>query len=237
MSNIKSDSFRVILLPGIYGTGLMFTPLLNAMPDEYDCQVISYPLEQVLSYAELTAYVAEQIPQDKPFVILAESFSGPIALMLSEVLSDNLKALILVCTFVTNPHPLLTKLSRFFLKDHIVARPPSRFMARFMIAGFEMDDEQLDLAFSIQRRVSPRVFRYRLYEAMKVDVSDILKQTTLPILQMYSTQDRVIPRSAQRKIETIRPDIKPVAIPAPHYLLQTKPEQCVTYIKPFLESL
>ena len=234
---MNSESLRLILLPGVYGTGLMFSPLIDAMPVEYECQVISYPIDKVMSYSELTAYVADQIPQDKPFVILAESFSGPIALMLSEVLGDNLKALILVCTYVTNPHPWLAKLSSFVLKDRIVARPPSRFMARFMIAGFEMDDEMLDLAFSIQRRVSPRVFRYRLYEAMKVDVSSVLKQVTLPILQMYSTNDRVIPRSAQDKIKKIRPDIKWVAISAPHYLLQTKAEECVCHIKPFLESL
>ena len=234
---MASESVRLILLPGIYGTGLMFTPLVKAMPDDYECQVISYPTDKVLSYSELTTYIENQIPQDKPFVILAESFSGPVALMLSEVLSDNLKALILVCTFVTNPHPWLAKLSKLVLNDRIVARPPSRFMARFMIAGFDMDDAMLDLAFSIQRRVAPEVFRYRLYESMAVDVSDILKRTALPILQMYAKNDRVIPRSAQRKIKKIRPDIKQVAISSPHYLLQTKADECVRYINPFLDSL
>jgi len=234
---MEKESLRIILLPGVYGTGLMFTPLVDAMPAEYECQVLSYPIDKVLSYSELVSYVADKIPQDKPFVILAESFSGPIALMLSEVLGDNLKALILVCTYVTNPHPWLAKFSRFVLKDHIVARSPSRFMARFMIAGFKMSDEMLDLAFSIQRRVSPKVFRYRLYEAMAVDVTDILQQTALPVLQMYAKHDRVIPRSAQRKIRKLRPDMSYVAIPGPHYLLQTKPEKCVSFIEPFLQTL
>ena len=234
---MDKNALRIILLPGVYGTGLMFTPLVDAMPDEYECRVLSYPTDKVLSYAELTLYISEQIPQDKPFIILAESFSGPIALMLTEILGDNLKALILVCTYVTNPHPWLAKLSRFVLKDHIVARSPSRFMARFMIAGFKMSDEMLDLAFSIQRRVLPKVFRYRLYEAMAVDVSGILKRLKLPILHMYAKNDRVIPRSAQRKIKRIRPDLKSIAIPSPHYLLQTKAEECVRSIKPFLKSL
>ncbi len=234
---MDKEPIRLILLPGVYGTGLMFTPLVDAMPEKYDCQVISYPVDEVLSYSELTTYVANQIPQDKPLVILAESFSGPIALMLSEVLGDNLKALILVCTYVTNPHPWLAKLSRFVLKDRIVARKPSRFMVRLMIAGFEMDDELLDLAFSIQRRVSPKVFRYRLFEGMAVDVSDILQRTSLPILHLYAKQDRIIPRSAQRKIKKIRSDLKSVAIAGPHYLLQTKARECVIYIKSFLKSI
>lgn len=234
---MESEPIRLILLPGVYGTGLMFTPLVNALPDEYDCRVISYPVDQVLSYTELVRYVAAKIPQDKPFIILAESFSGPIALMLSEVLGDNLKALMLVCTYVTNPHPWLAKLSRFVLKDRIVARQPSRFMTRFMIAGFAMEDDLLDLAFSIQRKVSPRVFRYRLYEGMAVDVSAVLKKSSLPILHMYARHDRIIPRSAQRKIKKIRPDLKSIAIPGPHYLLQSKPDICVAYIKTFIESI
>ncbi len=234
---MAKNALRIILLPGVYGTGLMFTPLVDAMPEEYDCRIISYPIDKVLSYSELTKYVAERIPQDKPFIILAESFSGPIALMLTELLGENLKALILVCTYVTNPHPWLAKFSKFVLKDHIVARTPSRFMARFMIAGFKMSDEMLDLAFSIQRRVSAKVFRYRLYEAMAVDVSGILKRLKMPILHMYAKNDRVIPRSAQRKIKHIRPDLNSVAIPGPHYLLQTKAEECLRSIKPFLKSL
>ena len=209
---MDSEPIRLILLPGVYGTGLMFTPLVEALPDEYDCQVISYPVDQVLSYAELVRYVAAKIPQDKPYIILAESFSGPIALMLSEILGDNLKALILVCTYVSNPHPWLAKLAKFVLKDRIVARRPSRFMARFMIAGFEMEDALLDRAFSIQRKV-------------------------LPVLHMYAKNDRIIPRSSQRRIKKIRPDLKSADIPGPHYLLQSKPEICVRYIKTFLESL
>ena len=234
---MQTTSLRIILLPGIYGTGLLFEPLINALPEDYDCRVISYPTHEVLSYSELVHYVAEKIPQDKPFVILAESFAGPLGLMLSEILGENLAALILVCSFVKNPRPWLSKLAWLVLHDRLLAIPPSRFMAKFMIAGFEVDDEMLALAFAIQKKVLPRVFRSRLQEVMAMDVSECLRSLSIPLLHLYATGDRIIPRSAQRVIARLKPDAISVAIDGPHYLLQTKAEQSVRHITKFLESL
>jgi len=42
-------------------------------------QLFAYPLDQPLSYAQLTTYVVERVP-NRPFVVLGESFSGPIAI-------------------------------------------------------------------------------------------------------------------------------------------------------------
>lgn len=233
----QTESPLVVLLPGIYGTGLMYAPLVECLRDEYEHKIISYPTQQVLSYTELVDYVAQRLPQDREFVILAESFSGPIALQLSRRCGERLRAMILVCSFVKNPHPILSLFAPLFLHDRLLAIPPSRFMAKFMITGFKVSKEMLDLAYRIQHMVSPTVFRCRLHEAMRVDVTQTLRELSIPLLHMYAKGDRVIPRSAQRLIKRIRPDLETVALDGPHYLLQTRPEQCMPYIRRFLSGL
>jgi len=234
---METAGLRIILLPGIYGTGLLFNPLIHALPKQYECMVISYPTQDVLSYPELVQYVAEKIPQDKPFIILAESFAGPVGLMLSKIMGDNLKALILVCSFVKNPRPRLSKFSRLVLHDKLLALQPSRFMTKFMIAGFDVSEQILALAFSIQREVSVTVFRRRLEDAMAVDVSHCLSEMSIPLLHLYANGDRIIPRSAQRTIKSLRPDVTSVGLDGPHYLLQTKAKQSVASITDFLNEI
>jgi len=45
---------KVVLLPGLDGTGILFKPFIDALPSEANIQVISYPSATKLSYQELT---------------------------------------------------------------------------------------------------------------------------------------------------------------------------------------
>ena len=73
---------RLVLLPGLDGTGLLFEPLLRALPKEIEATVIRYPGDQRLSYDELLEFLRDQLPRDTPFILLGESFSGPLAIRL-----------------------------------------------------------------------------------------------------------------------------------------------------------
>ena len=64
----------LVLLPGMDGTGDLFAPLLSALPPALRTIVVRYPCDRPLGYAGRT-----RGPKDQPFVLLGESFSGPIA--------------------------------------------------------------------------------------------------------------------------------------------------------------
>lgn len=90
---------KLVLLPGLDGTGTLFTPLLDHLAATP--VVASYPPEP-LSYERLLAQVARLLP-DGPFVILAESFSGPLAIRLAYRRPPGLQALVLVSSFPRFP--------------------------------------------------------------------------------------------------------------------------------------
>jgi hypothetical protein len=66
------------MLPGLDGTGLLFRPLVAAMPDT-GTKVVSYPNDKALSLDEHARWAIRNLPGGKA-VLVAESFSGLVAL-------------------------------------------------------------------------------------------------------------------------------------------------------------
>ena len=71
---------HVVLLPGLHGTEELFKPFLDNAPSDLELSVVSYPVNQVLSYEALTDIVQERLRGKAPAFLLGESFSGPVAL-------------------------------------------------------------------------------------------------------------------------------------------------------------
>jgi len=73
----------LVLLPGMDGTGLLFEGFVSALGRELEVRVIAYPSTGALGYAELESHVREALPTRGEYVVLGESFSGPIAISIA----------------------------------------------------------------------------------------------------------------------------------------------------------
>ena len=82
---------KLILLPGLDGTGNLFEPFVAHLPEEFPATIISYPTDQKLNYEQLKNLVIRQLPNDEPFALIAESFSGAIAVLIATEAPPNLK--------------------------------------------------------------------------------------------------------------------------------------------------
>lgn len=233
----KTDKVIAVLLPGIDGTGKMFGPLIEQLPDCVEPQVISYPTQEELSYQQLTDYVFARLPQGRAYIIIAESFAGPLALMLTERTTENLKAVILCATFLSNPRPWLARLAPVLLNEWLVSQPPRKWMARLVITGSSASDEMLERVLMIHKEVSPRVLLRRLREVINVNVRQQFKQCRIPVLHFFARHDHTVLNYSTREIQSMRPDIKSIEIDGPHFLLQTRPKQCMQHIEPFLAGV
>lgn len=97
-----SSPLSLVLLPGLDGTGRLFEWFLDALPSKLRPIVIPFPRDAA-DYAALETQAARSLPQGQPFVILAESFSGPLALRIAARGPANLVAVILVASFTSRP--------------------------------------------------------------------------------------------------------------------------------------
>jgi hypothetical protein len=65
---------QLLLLPGMDGTGQLFTPLLTALPPTLSAVAFSYPPDEPLGYEELLPLIESAAPHGN-FVVVGESVS------------------------------------------------------------------------------------------------------------------------------------------------------------------
>src|SRR6266567_2475238 len=73
----------LVLLPGLDGTGKLFAAFVRALGAGVESRVIGYSPDEPLGYEELEPQVRAALPRDRPYVLLGESFSGPIAMRIA----------------------------------------------------------------------------------------------------------------------------------------------------------
>src|SRR4051812_4389167 len=93
----------LILLPGLHGTADLFLPLLAAIPPDLPTRIISYPTHEPLSYDDLLRLIDTQLSNEESIVLIAESFSGPLALRYAAMHPARVRAVILCASFIRSP--------------------------------------------------------------------------------------------------------------------------------------
>jgi len=225
----------LVLLPGLDGTGLLFADFVAALGPDLDPIVVRYPPDAPLGYAELEPLVRKSLPSGNPFLLLGESFAGPLAISIAASAPPGLVGLILCCSFASNPRPCLGKLA--FLSPYLPVRGfPRSIFAKYFMGRFASQDLASKLA-KASEHVAPDVFRYRIRAVCGVDYSAKLRQLRVPILYLRASMDRIVPRSASKRIKRLAPSTRIVEIDAPHYLLQARPEAAVATVSEFAREL
>ena len=79
------------------------------------------------------AWIDGAVPRGEPYAIVAESFSGPVAIAHAAARPDNLVAVVLAASFVANPLPRGLRWLGVFAG--VVRAPLPRFAARLLLVG------------------------------------------------------------------------------------------------------
>ncbi len=225
----------LVLLPGMDGTGELFEPFIAALGGEFTVKVVRYPTDEPLGYAELEAFARAAVPTEGPFVLVGESFSGPIAVALAASASQQLKGLVLCCTFVRNPRPLFNVL-RSLVGFVPVGLAPVGMLSRLLLGRFCTAALRAALAKSLAQ-VAASALRARLAAVLAVDMSGKLSAVTVPTLYLRASRDRVVPPSASVLVSQIAPSTRIVELDAPHCLLQAVPAEAARTVRAFVHEV
>jgi pimeloyl-[acyl-carrier protein] methyl ester esterase len=225
----------LLLLPGLDGTGEMFDYFLPQVPAGYEAKVVSYPRDRFVSLSGLAKIAAEAAPKDRPVVVVAESFSGPVALELARLGILDIRAFVFAASFALAPFPLLCGLARFLPLAAIVGFPRPRWYARLVATGFDAPDDLVTRMREVNRSVRPKVLSARIRALHGIDYTADLARLSVPCLYLASTRDRTVPRWNLRPFRERVRDLTVVDIDGPHLLLQTRPLPCARAIGEFLK--
>ncbi len=228
---------QLVLLPGLDGTGLLFAPLLSVLPPDFTAAVVKYPPNEVLPYSQLLPYIREAIPWDMPYTLVAESFSGPLALQFAAAQPENIRAIVLVASFVTSPlHPLL-KWAGSLMPESWMKIPPSESLLRKFLLGDDCPPVLVDSLAQAIQSVRPEVLAHRIRSVLEVDAKAALQACQKPILYLLAGQDKVVGKRGWETITALKPNVTTVALDGPHLLLQRNPREAIAAIEQFLQQL
>jgi pimeloyl-ACP methyl ester carboxylesterase len=222
----------LVLLPGMDGAGTLFEPFVAALAGEFNVAVVAYPSNEPLGYPELESVARASLPTSGPYVIVGESFSGPIAVSLAASGASNLKALVLCCTFVRNPRPALSAVLPL-VGILPVSLAPVAALSHLLLGRFATGTLRSALAQAL-KQVSPSALRARLKAVLSVNVSEKLSTVKVPVLYLRAAQDRLVPPSASALVAALSPGAEVVEFEAPHFLLQTVPDEAARVVGAFV---
>jgi pimeloyl-[acyl-carrier protein] methyl ester esterase len=227
----------LVLLPGLDGTGDFFQPLLESFGETVRTRVVRYPVDGAYDYATCLELARAALPADGPYVLLGESFSGPIAIALAAEAPEGLVGIILCVTFASNPRPRLAFIRPLLPYIPYHGTKSSGSLSRFLVLGRWITPSIRELHLQILAKVPPATLRARIEAVADCDVREALGRVRVPILCLVALHDRLIPRSAARAIQQRAPAARVVELDAPHCLLQCVPGMAAQEIRQFLQGL
>jgi pimeloyl-ACP methyl ester carboxylesterase len=222
---------KYLLLPGLDGTGKLFEPFIAHAPSGASCSVVSYPVNEELAYPDCADLVMANFIPEEPFVIVAESFSGPVAVLVASTRPSALAAVVLCNTFVFRASwrgfSLLPWAFLFRL-------PLTQFSVGLHLTGFKHASRLVEAIRAANAPVLPGVRASRLRSALSVDVRDQLAGLSVPVVYLRGIHDRLIFSGCVRHVVSARPITTVVRVPGPHLLLQVEPERSWQEVSSFL---
>lgn len=216
------------LLPGFDGSGKLFARLLTQLESHFECVSITYS-----DHHAPQGFVAEALKQmrgSEGSILVAESFSGPIAALLAAKFPRLVSSLILSTTFHATPHRGLIHLAEaapdFILGSNVLRR----WLVQNVCLNGEKDTALIRETLDVVSALSSRTVRARLRALSEFDVSESLRKISVPTLVLGASRDRLLQRSRVERLQSLIPRSRLVWIEGPHLLLQSRPAEAGRHI-------
>ena len=224
----------LVLMPGLDGTGDLFRPLLDVIPARYATRVVTYPVDRFVPYADLLGIVEQQLGDEDDVVLVAESFSGPLAVRYAAAHPDRVAAMVLCASFVRPPS---WGWLRWFLVPALFRAPPPGVVIRRLMVGRDAPDSLVRAVRAAVARVSPAVIAGRLKDVAAVNCAAALRGSRAPLLYLAATRDALVGNSAVDAVRAARPGVRVGRVEGPHLLLQRAPAEAWQEIQTFLDDV
>lgn len=217
---------KIVLLPGLDGTGLLFKPLIATLPSNIDTLIITYPPNIALTYQELVEFVINQLPKED-YLLVGESFSGPIVYQVALHSTKYLKSVVFVATFLSNPRPHIPNLFGF-LPVHFVSTLPTPIL-KSLFLGSTVDNQTIKLFKQAIGEVAPNVLTFRLREIFKLSPKHF-PSCHLRAIYIQAINDKFISNNNVSIFKQVFKDFHLFKVMGTHFILQANPEACAKIV-------
>ncbi|MES0133434.1 lysophospholipase [Mesorhizobium sp. M0016] len=228
---MKNERKKIVILPGLDGTGRLLVDFAEQLERHFfQVEVISYPTQEPYTYDALLDIVRSQLPNED-FILIGESFSGPLAIRIASENPPFLKAVVLGASFARVDFPLKRVIAGV-LQWVPFALIPFVFLNALLMGGRATPNQRHELKGALGI-LHPDVARMRVKEVLTVDLTNSGLTVSQPLLYLNASADLLIGAQATEALATIVEDMSIKDIPAPHFLFQMEPALCAQAVMEF----
>lgn len=212
---------KILLLPGMDGTGVLFKPFTELAPPQFEVHEIQLLQEENVTYEMQAERISKKI--DGEVIIVAESYSGMIAIELLKMAEVNIKHVFFVASFLEAPSHLSKLGSLMPTKLISITSRPSRLLYRFLFGRFATS--KLSELFTLaMNSVDAKVLKYRLGQISKL--SKHTDSYSVPCTYIRANQDNLVSTKAIKSFEYAFASVDIKFVDGTHFALQTNPVDC-----------
>jgi pimeloyl-ACP methyl ester carboxylesterase len=211
---------QVVILPGLDGTDLLLQRFVERAPSNRSTTVIRLPDRPSDDYESLCSLMSARVQALGHCHLIAESFSGPLGIMLARQLPELVDRLTLVASFVESPLPRIAR----WIPWSLNLRAPIPLVAiRYLLVGNDRDPA-IEVKHAI-RQTSVSTLAKRLRSLSSVDVRSQLASLHCPVDYIRPNHDRLVTQRSVDRIKAVCPRVIVHEIDGPHLILQTRPAE------------
>lgn len=224
---------KVILLPGLDGTGLLFNELLAFLPDDVDYDVVV--LDELVgnSIIEHAQMLASRYDDSEELLVVAESFSGRLAYELALLIPQQIKHLIFVASFISRPIGIAS-IAHYLPSFALTDKPLNRFMLKLLGFANLCRDKQLNAVFKSLSIAEFSNLRWRLRQISKM--RKVTRKLSVGATYIRPSKEYLVGINAVNHIEETFQSFDMRVLDGGHFIAQYQPQQCAQIILEQLEA-
>ena len=225
---------KLVMLPGMDGTGRLFERLIQLFPPEIEPLVIPLPTTGSQSYEALTQSIRMLLPEQEPYFLLGESFSGRIAFEIATDNSPLLLGVIYVASFLSTPTLARMPLPLFTPLKQMLFFPGTSSIGKYFTVGSVPNNQVwLEIVNSIaQVKNNTITARLKALRQLKTPLKPNGKRS----LSLIPAHDRLVDKNASSTLELYCTSLTQKTITGSHFILQMNPQECASQIIKFISN-
>lgn len=223
---------KIVILPGLNGTGALVSEVEALLSLHHSVISMQYPTD-LHRYDDINAWILNKLPVGD-FIMVAESFSGPLAIMIAKNEPVGLKGIVFVATFARAPRKLPIFLTYILEVMPIKSRLLTGIAQPFLMGRWSTKSFTKKFRKALKPIPTSTIAR-RLREVLKVNVTEKLDELNLPMIYLSPTDDRLVPTKMSQDFGTVATNV--IILDGPHFLLQAEHKASAKQIAKFAAEI
>ena len=222
---------KVVLIPGMDGTGMLFDPILESIPAGVEVITLSLLQDSAAGYVDQAQYVINRIGNE-PIVLVAESYSGMVAYNMLKIGYQNVHHIIFAASFISLPSRLallVRYLPMVAFRSRII---PNSIMGRLLF-GHYSNPRLISLFYRALDHVANDVLKHRLNQIATISCPDT--PIEIPCSYIRPKGDKLVSKSALEPFQRLCRKLTVYEVEGTHFVLQTSPKKCWQLIQSAVE--